>query len=178
MIAIFLRSQRLILVTFGCFFAALCFRLSFEFWANLRNFCFFWHLKWSSISDFDLSNVGALSFFLGKSTFCHPIFFGENLCLVARACFNLQDFVYSLQRYFFQSFCGVRFSKGALGPNFVCGSTKKVPAWWKSFRLTWLGESIYFPQVPHSFSMGTRVNIFSDLKKYHVEEWGTLFEGP
>jgi len=139
---------------------------------------FFWHLKWSSISDFDLSNVGALSFFLGKSTFCHPIFFGENLCLVARACFNLQDFVYSLQRYFFQSFCGVRFSKGALGPNFVCGSTKKVPAWWKSFRLTWLGESIYFPQVPHSFSMGTRVNIFSDLKKYHVEEWGTLFEGP
>ena len=116
--------------------------------------------------------------FSWQSTFCHPIFFGENLSVVTRACFNLQDFVYSLQRYFFQSFCGVRFSKGALGPNFLCGSTKKVPAWWESFRLTWLGESIYFPQLAHSFSMGTWVNIFSDLKKYHVEEWRTLFEGP
>ena len=45
----------------------------------------------------------------------------------------------------------------------------------EKFLVNSLGKSIYFSQVAHSFSMGTWVNIFSDLKKYHVEEWGDTF---
>ena len=174
MIAIFLGSLRLILEHL---YWGVLFQIKFWVLSQSEKFLFFLHLHWSSISDCDLSHFSALRFFLGKSTFCHPIFFGENLRVVARACFNLQDFVYSLQRHFFQSFCGVRFSKGALGPNFLYFSTKKIPAWCKSFWWSRLGEPIYFPQVAHSFSMGTWVNIFSDLKKYSGEEWRTLFDG-
>ena len=73
MIAIFLRSQRLILVTFGCFFAAFCFRLSFELWANLRNFCFFWHLKWCSISAL-ICHISVLRAFFLTIDFLSPNF--------------------------------------------------------------------------------------------------------
>ena len=64
-------------------------------------------------------------FFSLKMMPIDALFKRQFVAVTAWRCVRLQDFLYYLPRHFFQSFCAFIFSKGALGPNFFYGSTKK-----------------------------------------------------
>ena len=67
----------------------------------------------------------AWTFFSLKMMPIDALFKRQFVAVTAWRCFDPQSHLYSLQRYFFQSFWGFIFSKGALGPNFFYDSTKK-----------------------------------------------------